>query len=126
MKNVINDPPSFAHILGGMHDAKIVSFQIDFSTRTLELTIDDLNANFSDMPEHEGKFPALMEFTEVTNLHLDCNASHGDTQRVYDLQIKPNPTLSKYDLVLTISPGGRMTCEFDALSITHQLPEKVI
>lgn len=117
MNNRIENPTVFFAELGGLHDANIDRTTLNFLDRSIEIEIDDLNANFDGLPEYSGKRPSVLIFDEVKNLEISCDGLPGDTQRVYRLELQKNADSGQVAALILISPSGRMSFEFGTVAI---------
>ena len=73
----VEDPIAFFASLGGLHDVEIEAISINFVDQTLTVAVEDLHANFADLPEHPGCRPATLVFDEVTDLFVDVDMDEG-------------------------------------------------
>lgn len=117
MTRSIVDPRSFFFELGGIHDAKIQKVAWDVLARTITLAVDDLNANFNGLSEYVGKREVSIVFSEIEDFQLNCDAIKSDIQRVYDLEIKTECDSGENELLMRISPSGRLRCNFKFVEI---------
>lgn len=115
MNQSLVDPVFFFNDLGDLHDAKIDQITWSVAARTITLDVDDLNANFDGLPEYGGKKKASITFCEVENILLNCDARKDDTQRIYALEMLKKGDSGKYELMMRISPSGRLS--FDCYSV---------
>lgn len=118
MKKHIEQPISFFDELGGLHDAQIESITWDSNQRSVSVYVDDLNANFEGLPEYSGQFHALIEFADVSNFQLMCDAFMGDVQRIYRIELQQRENGKEYAIKISISPSGEASFNFRSLVIT--------
>ncbi len=119
---IIDDPISFFSSLGGLHDARIDKLIINVDAETLELSLNDLNANFVVTPGFdENTKPGNLIFEGVTALYMDVDMYEGI--RITDVEVTTDSKklLAKIDLNLgggNQSKGlGSITVKFDTLTI---------
>jgi hypothetical protein len=122
MNELIANPQAFFSELGGLHDADITRATWSPAARCLTLDVDDLNANFFGLPEYSGKRPMRLIFNEAQKLALECDGLPGDTQRVYRLEVGRNERAGHFNLLVLISPSGRLGCEFETMELRDALP----
>jgi len=103
--NLAKNPKEFFNALGGLHDSKIKIITIDIINSNIKLLIDDLYANFINLPKYKDckNIFLLIEFDK-----LDINLDHLNKEEisVYDIEI--NKDLLK---ILT-SPSGYIKVNF--------------
>jgi hypothetical protein len=120
MDSELGDPVEFFGALGGLHDSEVFGISWDALGATVTLAVSDLNANFDGRAEYEGKREASIIFSNVENVQLNCDARKGDTQRIYEIEIKKNDDRDVYALVMSISPSGHLSCDFGSVRIKEK------
>lgn len=119
MKKQIEQPIFFFQELGGLHDAQIDCITWNPYQRLFSLCVDDLHANFEGLPEYTGRVHASIEFTDVSNVQLVCDAFEGDTQRIYRLELHQRESGGGYAMKMSMSPGGVACFNFRSLTMTE-------
>ena len=119
MNEPIVDPVSVFRDLGALHDSQIDRVTWDAATRSITLSVDDLNASFDGLPEYSGKQQASIVFTEVENLSLNCDSLKEDIQCIYRLETKKKDDLKGYELMLRIAPSGQLNFDFETVKIIY-------
>lgn len=99
----INDPKVFFEELGGLHDARIEKFSLDFKKKLLWVSIDDLNSNFLDLPEYRGFRPADIYFVGVKVTDIDTQVFR-DVFSIYDIKLANDD--GGYQVKIECFPGG--------------------
>lgn len=117
MKTQIEQPMQFFDQLGGLHDAQIESINWDSNQRSISLRVDDLNANFEGLPEYGGRMHASIEFADVSNVQLVCDAFAGDVQRIYRINLHQRDSGKGYAIKMSISPSGEACFDFESLTV---------
>lgn len=117
MNESVVDPVSIFRDLGSLHDSQIDSVTWDAATRSITLNVDDLNASFDGLPEYLGKRQALIVFSEVENVSLNCDSLRGDIQCVYRLEMQKMNNPSGYKVMLRIAPSGQLNFGFKTVKI---------
>jgi hypothetical protein len=121
---LITDPKSYFAQHGGLHDACIREIVWNLPARFISIEVADLNANALGFPEYAGAEPGTLLFHDAEQVTLNCDAFVNDIQRVYDVVIEKTGA-GKYQCTLLISPGGRLTFGFTALTlIAGSVPAK--
>ena len=117
----VEDPIAFFASLGGLHDVEIEAISINFVDQTLTVAVEDLHANFADLPEHPGCRPATLVFDEVTDLFVDVDMDEGI--RISHARIVSQPPKMRVDIDLNIGYGSitegrpKLTAKFRSLQI---------
>lgn len=117
MKEQVAQPISFFHELGGLHDAQIESITWNSYQRSISVCVDDLNANFEGLPEYGGRMHASIEFADVSNVQLVCDAFKSDAQRIYRTELHQRENGGGYAMKMSISPSGEACFNFGSLTI---------
>lgn len=112
-EEVVSDLSEFLQTRGGFHDSRATNIVMPLELATLELTLDDINANYLGLPEYPGKESAAILFKGVQT--FECSL---DTKQrylwIYEIEAKENEAGgdSKYDITIKIVPEGhlRLTC----------------
>ena len=74
---IITDPVHFIQALGGLHDVWIERVTVDIERRSLELSTNDLNANFVGLPEDPGRRPCALLFLGVSRFFTSIDIKDG-------------------------------------------------
>lgn len=114
----LDEPALFFRELGGLHDADIIQITWDAIAKTILLHVDDLNSNFDGLAEYRGREKAAITFKEVESLMLSCNSFKRDVQRVYKLEVTAAQNLSRFEVMVQISPSGRLTFSCENIMMT--------
>lgn len=106
MRRTIEDPVSFLRALG-FHDAEIEQVRIDAAAQTVELTLDDIYANYRTTPE--GKTPGTLCFERVFAVFVDIGGEL-DTEPVYVSACEAIPHGDGFELAIDLAgTGGDLT-----------------
>ena len=117
---LVDSPEFFFAELGGLHDADIRVITWNPEKRSVEIDVDDLNANFDGLPEYPGKRPAILAFGDVQNLALNCDGQQGDIQRVYRFKVLRNEISGQFEASLIFSPSGQLNFHFANVAVGKQ------
>ncbi len=105
IERVLN-PSSFLYSLGGLHDVRISHFQFEVKTRKLVFVVEDLNANFTDLPEYAGSRHCKLIFSQVETFLLDVETFEG--VRIADATISEDGSKLRLEVDLNLG-GGELT-----------------
>src|SRR5665213_1735878 len=117
----INDPLTYLAELGHLHDVEINKLSVDIEHQMLDLVVDDINANFTDLPENPGRMAAMLRFGGVTSLFLDLDLAEG--LRISSASVTGENANFQLDVEFNIGYGritkGRppMTLKFKTLAV---------
>lgn len=93
--------------LGGLHDAIVVSIDWQIESNTLELTFDDLYANFRGLPEYPGRHRGSIQFQGVSQVDFGVDSS--EKLKVFEIL----PVEGRADeVVAKFSPSGTLSICF--------------
>jgi hypothetical protein len=120
MKINLTNPDLYFSALGGMHDAKILNFQTDFQKKIISILIDNMNAAFLGMETYLGEKEISIELQGATKLYFSCDFSNEDTYRIFDFEINKKTSSKNYELLLSLSPSGKISCDFKLIIISEQ------
>lgn len=107
MCEALKDPSDYFSRLGGLHDADVKRLSWDPLEHLLSIEVDDLNANFVDLPEYSGACPGTVTFAKVCRIDLQFDASTSDCVRIYGLRFSRQQDQG-YSATVLLSPGGRI------------------
>ncbi|GAB2176525.1 hypothetical protein [Dongia sp. agr-C8] len=120
--SIVEDPVSWVQKLGGLHDVRIESAEFITDAQSLTLTLNDLNGNFTGLPEYEGFRPAALIFREAKSLFFDIDLTDGGV-RISNLLIEKTVAGFRLGIQLNIGIGSAsevrpsIISEFTALVI---------
>ena len=103
--SVISSPIEYIEKLGKLHDVRIERVLVDIESDTLCLTVEDLNAVFSDLPEYPGKKRCSLIFNEIRNVSVDITTFDG--VRISNFEIERHDALWSGDFFLNDGGGVR-------------------
>ena len=103
----INQPSVYFKALGGLHDSRICKLLWDNEARILSISIDDLHANFLDLPEYDGFQPIMIKFVDVSFVDIDTQV-YENALSIYELETREIDSL--FNIEIRCSPGGLIKC----------------
>ena len=115
----IDDPIAFTTDLGGLHDVEIDKAVIDIEKRTLELSTEDIYANFAELPGHR-IVRAQLVFCGIGALHLDMELTNGVI--ISEAKITARRPGSALEVALRAGYGSgspNLTAIFESLHLVH-------
>src|SRR5689334_2096279 len=98
--NVIDDPVSLFHALGGLHDCFVV--QLTWKDSAWSMVIDDLFSNWMDFEGYSGPLQSMLEFAGATLDEVNLGFPP-------DLRGNASPTI--LETTLSIAGDGRISVE---------------
>lgn len=104
-------------LLGGLHDAIILSLAWSAEERRLRIVVDDINSNANGLAEYPGPRIATLVFSEVTYLDVNANLTVAGLM-VYDWT-NASREPDTYASSLMLSPGGKLTIECRSIEIVE-------
>jgi hypothetical protein len=112
--DTVQDIGRFFGDLGGLHDAKVLKATWAPQSSELVISVDDLRANFSGLPGHEGPRPATLVFGEVSRISFSADSHMPSVVRIFDVECSADSNA----VALLLSPSGRIEVEFRTLAVT--------
>jgi hypothetical protein len=109
------DPGSYVDAKGGFHDCIIESLAWTPTQRRLEISIEDINANFLGLPEYAGRVPCVVGISGVDDFAMDVFSSADDRLRVYEASV--SVVAQKKVLKIAFFPSGSLEVSFENLTI---------
>jgi hypothetical protein len=97
---IIDNAAFFFASLGGLHDVEITTISVDADHQILKITVEDINSNFSDLPEHPGLRPARLLFIERPDIFMDLNIWEGI--RISNATIAAEPPNLRLEVYLSV------------------------
>ena len=113
----IDDPRSFLHESGGLHDAEITQLHWDITKRAVSILVDDLNANFSGLPEYQGRCSGRLIFESVTAFESLVKPTTGQWH-IYGMEVARDDGSLRF--TIRCSPGGRIVISCGQFAIERQ------
>jgi hypothetical protein len=104
----VRDILDLVHSLGGLHDAMVFSFTWVPGSAEIALTVEDIYANFLDLPEYKGPLPGTFKFFGVTQFNTDIELTDQKT-RIFDWLVTVIP--GGYRSEILFWPSGRLIVE---------------
>jgi hypothetical protein len=101
----------FLLALGGLHDAKLFAIAWHEYEHVLDISVDDVYANFRGLPEYPGLRKGLISLKGVTDLRIDLPIS--EPVRFFDAKMSDS---TASDVQFAFSPAGTISCRFAAVS----------
>ncbi len=101
---IIDDPASVFASLGGLHDVEISKILVDSVDQILEIDVEDINANFAELPEYAGLRPAHLRFIEATDILMDLNIWEG--VRIASAKIAAESLGLRLEIYLNVGYGA--------------------
>jgi hypothetical protein len=87
----IHAPARFFNELGQLHDADVSAIRWSPVERDFAISLEDLYANFLDLPEHPGLQPARVILSGVSRLQIDV-ASESPPLRIRSFEVSESAT----------------------------------
>jgi hypothetical protein len=94
---------------GDLHDCVVDLFQWQPSSKSIEVRLLDVNANFHGLPEYEGLTPCILRFKGVEDVSFDIS-SLSEKLRLYEVEVSLAQASSA--LKMFFSPAGSMAFSF--------------
>ena len=113
----INQPSAYFKALGGLHDSRICKLLWDDEARILSISIDDLHANFLDLPEYDGLQPILIKFVDVSSVDIDTQV-YENALSIYELEARDIDSF--FDVEIKCSPGGLIKCKCKGIQLVKE------
>src|SRR5690242_8486826 len=110
----IQEPVSFFNDLGDLHDADVNELQWNPFKREVTIGINDLYANFLDLPEYERLQPVRLIMYGVSMVQLDLT-SDGPPLRIRSLEVAGASSGPQIHIVVTFDHGGTMQIDCDSV-----------
>lgn len=115
----IVDPATFFRELGGLHDTEIVRIDFDPHARSLAIKLEDLNANFVDLPEDPGRRSCTIHFVDVSKFHVDVDVSVDLAIRIDGIDVRQEGT--GYRMKMSINLGcGPLTGNCPGIAVDFE------
>lgn len=117
----INDPRAYLAALGHLHDVEVNKLLLNIAHQTLDIVVDDINANFTDTPEDPRCMGAMLRFSGVTVLFMDLNIA--ESLRVSRASVTGENADFQLDIEFNIGYGAisegrpKMTLKFKNLTV---------
>lgn len=106
---------SFIRSLGGLHDAEIVSLSWVPSKAEIQMSVEDINANFDD----KGPTPGVFTFSGVTD--VEWMVDRPDPRlKIYDWDVVPISAGHRSEI--KISPSGRLVIQCATVVLAPNYP----
>jgi hypothetical protein len=105
--------------LGGLHDAEVISLAWTPRRAEIQMSVDDINSNFYELPEYEGRVPGLFVFSGVTDVQWAVDRPDSRL-KIYDWEI--TPIGGGYRSEMKISPSGRLVIQCAAIVVAPDNP----
>lgn len=113
-EQTLSDPRAFFHALGDLHDCEVLMFEVNMTKQEISLVVDDLYANFLELPEYPGKQPVRLTFSGVdeieTRIALDSLPA-----RIMDLEVEVHSGLQAH-VILRFQPSGHIGINCEAIA----------
>lgn len=69
---------------GGLHDCTVLQFCFMQDLKKIEIKINDIWANFAELPEYPGPQAAIIVLTEIK--YLECRLAIFDQMNIFDVE----------------------------------------
>lgn len=99
---------------GDLHDCKITDIAWSLKSHSLVVSILDLNANFSGLPEYSGQQPGHIIFDGIRSVQADVTLS-GDHLRIYEALFSVRDGLPVVEFLF--SPAGKLVVHSTAVRV---------
>jgi hypothetical protein len=109
----IADPVSFFTELGHLHDADVTEFQWNPINREIVFVIDDLYANFLDLPEYENLQAVRLILSGISRAQIDV-ASEAAPLRVRSFEVTQSDT--RIQIVVTFEHDGSIQIQCNTVA----------
>ena len=108
----IREPVSYFNELGHLHDADVTEFHWNPFKREIAFAIDDLYANFLDLPEYEGLQAVRLTLSGVSRVQIDV-ASGTPPLRIRSFEVSESGT--QIHIVVMFVHDGRVQIDCNAV-----------
>ena len=98
--------------LGGIHDAIVEDIKIDFLSSTIWVKMNDLYANFLNLPEYQNLKAVYLNISQFQNLEINVDLIDNDIS-IYQIEVENE------HLEVLFSPSGFMKLKFEKLSFSQ-------
>lgn len=109
--NLMKSPKEFFDAFGGLHDAQVLSLNFNFEDDSLKVLIDDLYANFLNLPEYKDIKNVYLIISGCKILDINIELL-GDELKIYDIYIEQS------QMKIEFSPAGFLKLEFKEMYLT--------
>lgn len=100
------DFSKFLEALGGLHDAKLLSVTWACREHKVVCEIDDLFANFLDLPNYPRRLPATITLNGVTELIMDWPSS--EVLSIFEWEVDGDAK-GEFGTTIRLSPSGQVS-----------------
>jgi hypothetical protein len=111
----IKEPVSFFDELGNLHDADVNEFQWNPFKREIAIAIDDLYANFLDLPEYDRLQPVRLIMCGVSRVQIDVR-SDGPPLRIKSLEVYGSSPGPQIHITVMFDHAGNMQIDCDSVA----------
>ena len=94
---------------GDLHDCVVDLLQWQASSRSIEVRLLDVNANFIGLPGYEGVTPCVLRFKGVADISFSISEL-SERLRVYEAEVSPAEVPSIFNMLF--SPFGSISFSF--------------
>ena len=108
----IREPVSYFNELGHLHDADVTEFHWNPFKREITFAIDDLYANFQDLPEYEGLQAVRLILSGVSRVQIDV-ASDTPPLRIRSFEVSETGT--QIHIVVMFEHDGSVQIDCNAV-----------
>ena len=105
MNTKIEDPKHFFDDLGNLHDARITEIHWEQRQKRLAISIDDMNANFSGLPEYKGCQPQTIILGQLEDFDFSVVGSE-DNLNIDEFNVSSSKSSSMISVEIKIWPHG--------------------
>src|SRR4051812_17284468 len=105
-ERTLSDMAGFLRALGHLHDCEVLALEVNPAAQEVIMAVDDLYANFLDLPEYPGKQRVQFCFGDVDDLDMGLSLD-GLPARIMDFEVEAHTEL-RADVVVRLQPSGHI------------------